>query len=60
MLEAANDTALEIAHETDLDFLGVEAYVFAHVGGAALIEGCAGRILRRRREAASTSRSSAM
>jgi membrane complex biogenesis BtpA family protein len=50
VLEAANDTALEIAHEADLDFLRVEGYVFAHVGGAGLIEGCAGRILRQRKE----------
>jgi uncharacterized protein len=50
VLEAANETALEIAHEADLDFLRVEGYVFAHVGGAGLIEGCAGRILRRRKE----------
>lgn len=50
MLEAANETALEIAHQADLDFVRVEGYVFAHVGGAGLIEGCAGRLLRRRRE----------
>ena len=50
MLEAANDTSLEIAHDADLDFLRVEGYVFAHVGGAGLIEGCAGRLLRRRRK----------
>ena len=49
VLEAANETALEIAHEADLDFLRVEGYVFAHVGGAGLIEGCAGRLLRRRK-----------
>ena len=49
MLEAANETALEIAHEADLDFLRVEGYVFAHVGGAGLIEGCAGKILRQRK-----------
>jgi membrane complex biogenesis BtpA family protein len=49
MLEAANETALEIATETDLDFLRVEGYVFAHVGGAGLIEGCAGKLLRRRK-----------
>jgi len=34
VLEAASDTALEIAFEADLDFLRVEGYVFAHVGGA--------------------------
>jgi membrane complex biogenesis BtpA family protein len=50
MLEAANETALEIAHAADLDFLRVEGYVFAHVGGAGIIEGCAGKLLRRRKE----------
>jgi len=50
MLEAANETALEIACEADLDFLRVEGYVFAHVGGAGLVEGCAGKLLRRRKE----------
>ncbi|MEY2428451.1 MAG: uncharacterized protein QOJ40_1336 [Verrucomicrobiota bacterium] len=50
MLEAANETALGIAHEADLDFLRVEGYVFAHVGGAGLIEGCAGKLLRQRKE----------
>jgi membrane complex biogenesis BtpA family protein len=50
LLEAANETALEIACETDLDFVRVEGYVFAHVGGAGLIEGCAGKLLRRRKE----------
>ena len=49
MLEAANQTGLEIAHEADLDFLRVEGYVFAHVGGAGLIEGCAGHLLRKRK-----------
>lgn len=49
MLEAANETALEIAHQADLDFVRVEGYVFAHVGGAGLIEGCAGKLLRRRK-----------
>lgn len=49
MLEAANLEALEIAAATDLDFIRVEGYVFAHIGGAGLIEGCAGKVLRRRR-----------
>lgn len=49
MLEAANDEALAIANSADLDFVRVESYVFAHVGGAGLIEGCAGRILRERK-----------
>jgi membrane complex biogenesis BtpA family protein len=50
MLEAANETALQIAHRARLDFLRVEGFVFAHIGGAGLIEGCAGRLLRLRRE----------
>ena len=49
VLEAANETALEIALEADLDFLRVEGYVFAHIGGAGMIEGCAGRLLRQRK-----------
>ncbi len=52
MLEAANETALEIAHAADLDFVRVEGYVFAHVGGAGIIEGCAGKLLRKRKELA--------
>ncbi len=48
VLESANETALEIAHRADLDFVRVEAYVFAHVGGAGIIEGCAGKLLRQR------------
>jgi len=50
MLEAANEAALEIAHQADLDFVRVEGYVFAHVGGAGIIEGCAGKLLRQRKE----------
>lgn len=50
LLEAADEAALEIAKEADLDFLRVEGYVFAHVGGAGLIEGCAGKLLRKRKE----------
>jgi hypothetical protein len=50
MLEAANETALEIACEVGLDFVRIEGYVFAHVGGAGLIEGCAGKLLRHRKE----------
>ena len=50
MLEAANETALEIACATGLDFIRVEGFVFAHVGGAGLIEGCAGKLLRLRKK----------
>ena len=50
MLEAANITSLEIAAEADLDYIRVEAFVFAHVGGSGVINGSAGKILRRRKE----------
>ena len=50
MLEAANITFLEIAAEADLDYIRVEAFVFAHVGGSGVINGSAGKILRRRKE----------
>lgn len=50
MLEAANITSLEIAARADLDYIRVEAYVFAHVGGSGIINGSAGQILRRRKE----------
>ena len=50
MLEAANVTSLEIAAEADLDYIRVEAYVFAHVGGSGVINGSAGKILRKRKE----------
>jgi membrane complex biogenesis BtpA family protein len=50
LLEAANESALEIAGACDLDFVRVEGYVFAHVGGAGIIEGCAGKLLRLRKK----------
>jgi len=50
MLEAANETALKVAEAAELDFIRVEGYVFAHVGGAGMIEGCAGHLLRKRKE----------
>jgi len=50
MLEAANITSLEIAAGADLDYIRAEAFVFAHVGGSGIINGSAGKILRRRKE----------
>jgi membrane complex biogenesis BtpA family protein len=50
LLEAANESALQIAAACNLDFIRVEGYVFAHVGGAGLIEGCAGQLLRLRKK----------
>jgi len=42
MLEAANIESLEIAAEAGLDYIRVEAFVFAHVGGSGIINGSAG------------------
>ena len=50
MLEAANIESLEIAAAAELDYIRVEAFVFAHVGGSGIINGSAGKILRRRKE----------
>lgn len=50
LLEAANEQALTVAARTGLDFVRVEGYVFAHVGGAGIIEGCAGRLHRLRQQ----------
>lgn len=48
LLEAANDDALSVANESGLDYLRVEGFVYAHVGGAGIIEACAGTLLRKR------------
>ncbi len=48
LLEAANDDALSVAHHSELDFLRVEGFVYAHIGGAGIIESCAGTLLRKR------------
>ena len=50
ILEAANITSLEISAEADLDYIRVEAFVFTHGGGSGIINGSAGKILRRRKE----------
>jgi membrane complex biogenesis BtpA family protein len=48
ILEAANEDALSVAHKTGLDFIRVEGFVYAHVGGAGIIDACAGPLLRKR------------
>lgn len=47
-LEAANEDALNVAHAAGLDFIRVEGFVYAHVGGAGIIDACAGPLLRQR------------
>lgn len=49
LLEAANEQAMQVAAMANLDFVRAEGYVFGHMGGAGLIEGSAGRILRLRK-----------
>ena len=48
LLEAANEDALKVAHATELDFIRVEGFVYAHIGGAGIIDACAGPLLRQR------------
>ncbi len=50
MLEAANLEAITIAAKVNLDFIRAEGFVFAHIGGAGLIEGSAGALLRLRNQ----------
>jgi membrane complex biogenesis BtpA family protein len=50
MLEAANETSLDIAAAANFDFIRVEGYVYGHVGPAGIIRGCSGQLLRKRKE----------
>jgi membrane complex biogenesis BtpA family protein len=50
ILAAANQEALAVAHAADFDFVRVEGFVFAHVADEGIIEGCAGDLLRYRKQ----------
>ena len=50
VLEGDNTTALKIAHDAKLNFVRAHAYVFACVGSSGLFEGCAGELIRQRRQ----------
>lgn len=50
MLEAANETSLEIADKAKFDFIRVEGYVYGHVGPAGIIKGSSGQLLRKRKK----------
>jgi membrane complex biogenesis BtpA family protein len=50
ILAAANREALAVALAADLDFVRVEGFVFGHVADEGYIDGCAGELLRCRRE----------
>jgi hypothetical protein len=50
ILAAANREALAVATITGADFVRVEGFCFAHVADEGLIDGCAGDLLRYRRQ----------
>lgn len=50
VLAGANREALAAAVAAGLDFIRVEGFVFAHVADEGIIEGCAGDLLRYRRQ----------
>jgi membrane complex biogenesis BtpA family protein len=50
VLAAANLEALAVATAAGLDFVRVEGFAFAHVADEGIIEGCAGELLRYRRQ----------
>lgn len=50
LLEAANEEALEIAAEANFDFIRAEGFVYGHFGPAGFVEGCGGKLLRKRKE----------
>lgn len=50
ILAAANLEALAVATAAGLDFVRVEGFAFAHVADEGILEGCAGELLRYRRQ----------
>jgi membrane complex biogenesis BtpA family protein len=50
ILAGANESALSVAQAVGAEFVRVEGFVFAHVADEGLIESCAGKLLRIRRE----------
>jgi uncharacterized protein len=50
ILAAANREALAVAQAAGLDFVRVEGFVFAHIADEGFIDGCAGELLRYRRQ----------
>ena len=50
ILAAANKEALAIAKAAELNFIRVEAFVFAHIADEGIIESCAGEIMRYRKQ----------
>ncbi len=50
ILAGANLEALAVAQAAGLDFVRVEGFVFAHIADEGFIDGCAGQVMRYRRQ----------
>lgn len=50
ILAGANEAALSVAQAVGADFVRVEGFVFAHVADEGILESCAGKLLRLRKE----------
>ena len=50
VLAAANREALAVAHATNLEFVRVEGFTFAHVADEGIIQSCAADLLRYRKQ----------
>jgi membrane complex biogenesis BtpA family protein len=50
ILAAANIEALATAHAAGLDFVRMEGFVFGHMADEGFIDGCAGEVMRYRRQ----------
>lgn len=50
ILAGANEVALSVAQAVGADFIRVEGFVFSHIADEGLIESCAGKLLRIRKE----------
>ncbi|MBV9127285.1 MAG: BtpA/SgcQ family protein, partial [Verrucomicrobia bacterium] len=50
ILAGANQEAVAVAHAAGLEFVRVEGFSYAHVADEGLLQGCAGELLRYRRQ----------
>ncbi|XP_013982006.1 uncharacterized protein F13E9.13, mitochondrial isoform X1 [Salmo salar] len=50
ILSAANSSAVAVALASGMDFIRAEGYVFSHVADEGLLNGCAGDLLRYRKQ----------
>uniref|UniRef100_A0A915EB68 C2H2-type domain-containing protein n=1 Tax=Ditylenchus dipsaci TaxID=166011 RepID=A0A915EB68_9BILA len=50
VLAGCNQEAMAVAQATEFDFIRAEAFVFSHVADEGLMHGCAGPLLRYRKE----------